>query len=309
VRPVVFVEDEWLPRSIRPTLEEGIGRSVEVAADFIGLATCIAELVADINLEAPIVVLDPGIPGVCRLDAVRRVRQIDDQLVVVVWTSTRARAFLGWCMVDGAVAAVPKQRTERTLVDAILRAERGRHSLDPEQAQWFGDLLRYMKHCYKKSQSHVWALTELEKVDGLKNLPEWLDALDRAAAGEPIGADDRWLRDLLKLVRSYWMDDHLRRALLALAISPTRASAAEAIGRSPKTMDGYCSKLSGMLLPGRYLDQDAHGLDAARNSDEDRGPSLNDWIVAAHLGCEVADAQHTLELAGPPTQEQGPSPA
>lgn len=285
--PVIFVEDEWLGQRVRAELEELIG-PVRPAFDFGALKAEVDSLAQDASAGPPVIVLDPGVPGVCRLEAVRRTRELHAGAVIVVWTATRDPSFLATSLLDGAMAAVSKNRPLSALATSVGRASSGRYGCDPEQAQWFLDFLSYLNdyraNLRQGRGGHVWTDT---KVTGRQATPEWSQRLEEVATGEPLSADDRWFAELVEFVRSYWLQPYLRQTLTALAIHGSRSQAAEALGKGPRTFDGYCSKLSTLLMPGRYLG----------DRRKETGLALAAWVLKNHAGCELATEDH--ELSGP----------
>ncbi len=290
--PLLMVEDEEAYRDQSDAISRRLGRPVDLVGDFPALVARLDEWAADPAAPAPVIVLDPGVPGVCRLDAVRLARKAHPSARIVAWTFNREPAFHSATVLDGALACIQKSRARALdiLTGAVERADRGRTWLEPAQAQWFFEFVSLAKLVYVEGKTSIWKHTELEAAGFGGDLEDALAALAAVAEGEPFGDDDRWFQTLLEQCRKLWLTPHLRQTLTALAVFHTRKLAAEAIDKNLGAMNGYCGKLSGRLEPGRHL---------ARAADASAGETvLMRWVITNHAGCEQSDADHDLSPEG-----------
>lgn len=289
---ILMVEDEEAYRDQRESIARRLGRPVELIGDFGELVERLDEWAADREAPAPLIVLDPGVPGICRLDAVRLVRKAHPSARVVVWTYNRDAGFHSAAILDGALACIHKSRVRAVdvLATAVERADRDRTWLEPGQAQWFIDFVKLAQNVFLDEKKGVWKHTELKSAGFDGDLREALAALAFVAEGEPFGDDDRWFQALLDQCRRIWLTPHLRQALTALAVHRTRKLAAEAIDKKLGAMNGYCGKLSGRLEPGHHL---------SRPADAKGGETvLMRWVITNHAGCVLPEEDHDLSPRG-----------
>lgn len=279
--PVVFAENDWAHQDQRTNLATLLATEVELVENFEALVGLLGRFASEPAGAVPVVVLDPGIPGVCRLDAVRRTILVQPVARIVVWSGSRDPSFHAAALLDGATASLPKVRPLEVLAEAVRRATAGRLWCEPDQAQWFLDFIAFAKHCDMESRTAVWQQTELKR---LQHIEEYIEQLRDVAEGEPFANDDRWFQNLLAMLRPLWLAPYLRRTLIALALHKSRKAAAEALATPLTTVNGYCTRLSGRLDPAHHL---------ARFKDSSDLVLLR-WLVTNHNGCELPLDEHDL---------------
>ncbi len=289
MNPILLVENEEAFQAQRETISTMLGQRIELVTSFSDMTRRLDDLAADPDAAAPVVILDPGVPGVCRLDAVRRTRQAHPRARVVVWTYNREPAFHSASLLDGALASLWKQRSIEVLASVVERACSDRAWCEPDQAQWFIEFVTLAKRAYDEGRSNVWQHTELKSAGFDSDQTSLLTSLREVAEGEPVDDDDRWFARHLEMCRKIWLTPHLRQALAAIALHRTRREAAEAIGKTTGALNGYCGRLSGRLEPGHHV--------APRESETGGGPVLIRWVITNHGGCELDPSEHDLSSA------------
>lgn len=288
VTPILLVEDVDVYQAQSERIADALGRDVEVLPSFGDLVRRLDQLASDSGADAPVVILDPGVPGVCRLDAVRRTRAAHPRARIVVWTYNDEPSFHCASLLDGAMASLWKRRSIDTVATVVERAKRDRTWCEPDQAQWFIDMVSLAALCYRDGRSTVWQHTELKGAGFDADQDDLLARLREVAEGEPVGDDDRWFTHHLDVCRKVWLAPYLRQALMALALHRTRREAAQAIGKTTNSLNGYCGRLSGRLQPGHHI--------VSSEGEKGGGPVLMRWLITNHGGCELADADHDLSM-------------
>jgi DNA-binding NarL/FixJ family response regulator len=282
--PVVMVENEWVQHPLRRQLADALDLDIELVTTFDEMTATLDQLAAD-GAPEPIVVLDAGIPGVCRLDAVTSTLDHEPRSRIVLWTADRNLSTHCGALLDGARASLPKVSPLSTLCAAVEWVASGRIWIEPEQAQWLADFCLCMRTHRAETRETIWKYSELAGLD--PTTTESLEAhLRELAQGQPLDPQQRWIHDVIDLVGRHFLPPHLRRVRRALGISFTRKGAAAALDISARSLDGYCGRLAGRLMPERYIRNDS--------DNPERGHALLRLMIETHNVCELAFADHDL---------------
>lgn len=285
VPPVIVAEDEWSYQFSAKVIGEALGTDVLLVDTYDELTQAVDALAEDPGAVEPLVVLDAGIPGVCRLDVVRRSVTQMRRARIVLWTAVDHPAVHVGALIDGAFAAIPKVRSLPTLSEAIRRAASGRRSCEPDQAQFLLDLLGLMERQRTHGEGGTWQDGEVRSLPTIDAAQARLLAVAR---GEPMPANDAWFAEILDVVRPRWLPPYLRRALVALSMHTTRGAAAEALGIKTTTLNGYAINLSGRLMPARHLH--------ATFTDDRRDHAFVRALRDVHPACGLEFDEHDLRL-------------
>lgn len=278
--PIVLVEDMWSTADgAQALLSRELHQEVKLATNFDEMVGHTVQFAEDSN---PVIVLDPGIPGICRLEAVRATVRELPRARIIFWSAVEHPASYCGALLDGAYAAIPKRRPMPSLVRVINRVQAEGLWCEPRQAQWFLDFLLLLRLHSEGSASGTWKTVEVE---GLPDLAQFEQHFEQLALGAPMPQNDGWLVTALKVIQPRWLPPRLRRAQMALAVhGGKRPAAAEACGIARSTMDDYASGLGGRLLPERYVAED-------RNRDN----ALVRALSEIHSHCELSTEEHDLQ--------------
>lgn len=282
--PVVVVENEPIQQAVAEQLERALGRSVVLVETYPALAAELAKLQLEAGVPEPIVVLDAGIAGICRFDTVKRAVDEFSRARFVQWTAARTVSSHTGALLDGAYASLPKTEPVSTLAGIVDWVATGRRWCQPDQAQWFVELLQCLYSHRDEAKHHVWQSQELDRLPERAVGDAWLRELVEVAEGSDMALDDSWFVKFLDRAQAWWLPPHLRRVRAALAIHPTGATAAAALCIAASTMNGYRTRLAGRLMPHRFL--------APMTQDRDHG--LVRLLVASHIPCELPAEDHVF---------------
>ncbi len=97
-------------------------------------------------LHPDVVLLDLRMPGASGVQATRRLRDVDDDIAIIILTSYGDQAYVRQALEAGADGYLLKSTPSDQLIQAIRAASRGRRQLSPELLdgvlEEFGDLAR-----------------------------------------------------------------------------------------------------------------------------------------------------------------------
>lgn len=282
--PVIVVEDDQhLIRYMPDELGELLGRAV-IAVETLGeLAVEMERLNADPTLRGPVVLLDPGLPGICRFQTIPLAVERFHRAHIIQWTSNRSIPTHTGALIDGAMASLEKSRTSMPVAAEVVNwVANGRRWCEPDQAQWFVELLDCLAWHKQESKDSVWKMTQLDR---LPDASVYIDELLDLANGGPMPADDTWFTDLLVMLRRYWLTPSLRRSRTALVLYATQSEASAAIEKTHRAIGGDATRLIGRLMPRRA------GEYAASNM---RDNAIIRTLVREHNPCELRDEDHDL---------------
>jgi CheY-like chemotaxis protein len=297
-QPVVFVEDDQYQVGAATELEGQLGAPVHLVRSYEGLIDKVTELAEDPELRKPVVVLDPGLPGRCRLDTVQNaVADLGRRALIVQWTASRAVATHTGALIEGARASLPKTHPAATLAAVVRRVGDDRFWCEPGQAQWFDDLLLCVQEQSKiEKHSSIWHWSELS------NVPEdaWFEMMHRKLAeiaeGGEMGANDDWFEGVLTASQRWWLSPRQRQVRTAVLMFPTRGAAATALGVRPGTVDAAATRVGGRLMPYKYLsktpkaEKDAHWITKT--------------LVEMHIPCELSVEDHLAMFEAPAPEHE-----
>lgn len=281
---VLLVDNEWTARSAARDIGTRLDHPVRPLSGYPQMVEALHEIADDASSIEPIVILDAGIDGICRLETVYRAVNQFPRARVVLWTANREPCGHGGALMDGAYAALPKERPLKVLTRVIERVATGRRWCEPDQAQWFVELLEGMDRHVNEQRDHVWQSTELNRIQD-RGFNADLDRLKEIARGEPLGPDDTWFAHMLLDLRPFWLPPFLRRALMALCVNETGAEAAHSLGNTTATVGGYRTRISGRLMP--------HRLTRSGPADPKDFAFIR-MLSQLHSVCELAPEDHDL---------------
>lgn len=281
--PLILVEDDHHMIDYLPAgLTKITGIPVTTVQTIEGLTHEIERLNAIPGSPEPVVLLDAGLPGICRFDTVNTVVDLCPRARVIQWTANPSPPTHTGALIDGAYASLEKHPTTLpVLAEVIAWVATGRHWCEPTQAQWFIEMLDTLAHHRQTGKDYVWKSTQLGRLPD--DLSPFTDQLADLKNGGAMSADDTWFVAMIKAVSPLWLTDALRTARTALTIYPTKDEAARAIGKQPRALGGDSTRISGRLMPHRF------GADASPGA---RDSAVIRILVKEHQGCVLSDEEH-----------------
>jgi DNA-binding NarL/FixJ family response regulator len=205
------------------------------ARDFEGLKSLIDSTSPDVAL------VDLGLPGVCRYDTVRTLREwLEEASIrsvgVVAYSAAMSLQSGVWALSDGALAALSKTDLSKAFVSAIARAALGLPTISADYAQWAIDVQdRRSREGWLKRRAET---TSHQRAQLLK-----------LAEGDA-DVDEDTVRELASKFSDLFLEPALKAAIRETVVTPTRSAAGKKLGGlRPATVTRYLDRAFPILFP------------------------------------------------------------